>query len=75
VARLRAVFPEAGVDQLERLHRLLDEMLEQRRECRILPDDARIGEDRLEAQHHLAVDVVLRCTYAALPMRTGPTPS
>ncbi len=31
VTRLGAVLPEAGVDELERRHRLLDEMLEERR--------------------------------------------
>ena len=56
---MRAVFPQAGVVDLERRHRLVDETLEQRRERRILPHHARIGEDGLEAQHHLAIDVVL----------------
>ena len=59
VARLRAVFPQAGVVHVERRHRLFDEMLEQRRQRRILPDHPRIGQDGLEAQHHLAIDVVL----------------
>jgi GH15 family glucan-1,4-alpha-glucosidase len=45
----------AGIDDIERCHRRLDEMLEQRAQRRILPDHARIREDRLEAEHHLAI--------------------
>ena len=59
VARLRPVLPQSGVDEIERLDRLVDEMLDERRQRRVLPDHARIGEDRLEAENHLAVDVVL----------------
>ena len=75
VPRHRPVFPEAGVFELRELDRLGDEPIDQRHHRAVLVDDARVGEDRLEAQNQLAHEVVLILPVGALPTRTGPTPS
>ncbi len=60
MAGVRAVFPEARVLEPVGGNRLVHEPFEQRRQRRVLPYDARVAEDGLEAQHDLAGDVMLR---------------
>ena len=59
--RLPAELPETGVGLLEPRVHLVDEPLDHldRRVSRHLADEARVEEEPADAEHHLAVDVVL----------------
>src|SRR5215510_5006452 len=69
------VFPEAGVILSRSRDRFVDERFNERHQRLVARHDARIGVQRLETQHHLAVDVVLRLVVRGVADAYGPSPT